>query len=771
MSSIESTVRRTAALCTLSWLFAIAAAGDPPPLAEYFGFGEMQIYKLKPDVGQLRLADLNQDGKLDIVVWNSQQSRIDIFYQADAAAPAVSPPTERNDIASRGPLRNENVSVAYRVAALDVGDLTGDGRPDIVFFGEPKEVVILPGKTAGGFAGPLRMRAAEGEPRGGCLALGDFNGDKRTDVALLGREAVLIFPQKPDGGLAKPMRLLHNIASPMLMLAADFNHDGRTDLIIGSDDDRYGAYVFLQDPDGGLGPMQRVRVPKLRSMTIAPSDKGDSLLAIESTTGRLKEFAWEAPEAADNAEWPMWLYSYPIRSKNKQQPLVVGDVTGDGVADVVAVDPDAAQLFLLRGGPHGLEPPIAFPALVGTVDLCAADVDGDGRDEILSVSPKEKMIGVSRFADSRLTFPTAMPIQDSEPLVVAVGSPAADSKGAPTHMAYLSKGEKGVELHVAPLKSGGGGETIAAVGELKDDAAGLRFVDVNQDGRNDLLLFVRFNPLQTFLQTKDGAFERLSGSHAREGLVKDVRIEAFCVADVNGDGKTEVVVAQNNLARALAVSGDPPAWTIVDQFNTESAESELAGLAALSASGGSPMFVAYDRKSRDLITLERQTDKTYAVTRTLSPGTFELTTLLPLMIGPKGGESAVILGDPRSLALLRPASRAATLIEKRSYESPIKDAWPGDTVVGDLNHDGVSDVALLDFRKANVEILTTLTHAGGQRQWTRAMAFQVFQGKRFSDEPDRGGDPREGQIGDVTGDGVNDLILLAHDRVLVYPGQ
>jgi ornithine cyclodeaminase/alanine dehydrogenase-like protein (mu-crystallin family) len=34
-----------------------------------------------------------------------------------------------------------------------------------------------------------------------------------------------------------------------------------------------------------------------------------------------------------------------------------------------------------------------------------------------------------------------------------------------------------------------------------------------------------------------------------------------------------------------------------------------------------------------------------------------------------------------------------------------------------------------------------------------------------------GMEPRETIIADVNGDGINDLVLLVHDRVLVYPAK
>ena len=87
--------------------------------------------------------------------------------------------------------------------------------------------------------------------------------------------------------------------------------------------------------------------------------------------------------------------------------------------------------------------------------------------------------------------------------------------------------------------------------------------------------------------------------------------------------------------------------------------------------------------------------------------------------------------------------------------------------VGDVNHDGVRDVVLVDLGLAALEILPTLP--GGD--YVKATRFQVFQGKRFSDAPERRGEPREVLVGDVTDDGIDDIVLIVHDRLIVYPGQ
>ena len=47
--------------------------------------------------------------------------------------------------------------------------------------------------------------------------------------------------------------------------------------------------------------------------------------------------------------------------------------------------------------------------------------------------------------------------------------------------------------------------------------------------------------------------------------------------------------------------------------------------------------------------------------------------------------------------------------------------------------------------------------------------FKIFESKIFSGGEPREYEPREVLIADVTGDGAEDLVLVAHDRILLYP--
>jgi hypothetical protein len=307
------------------------------------------------------------------------------------------------------------------------------------------------------------------------------------------------------------------------------------------------------------------------------------------------------------------------------------------------------------------------------------------------------------------------------------------------HVAYVTRVERQAELRVRDPE---GKEQVVPISALRDDPSGLRFVDVNQDGRNDLLLFVRFSPLLTFLQQDNGSFQP------------------------TGDNVPEVLLAGGNVARALVVRDAQ--WTVVDQYNPDSANASLTGLAMLPRPEKAPTLAMFDKTASELLVLNRREDETYGVSLTMPARAFDLTAMDVIRLGAESGQThGLVLADAQTVALLLPGERAATLVEQHAYQTEIKDAWLADSVIGDFNHDGVRDVAVVDMRKANIEVLTTFPDG----ELVKAMSFQVFQGKRFSGEPDRGGEPREVLAGDVTGDDVDDLVVVVHDRVIVYPGQ
>ena len=92
-----------------------------------------------------------------------------------------------------------------------------------------------------------------------------------------------------------------------------------------------------------------------------------------------------------------------------------------------------------------------------------------------------------------------------------------------------------------------------------------------------------------------------------------------------------------------------------------------------------------------------------------------------------------------------------------------------DLVAGDLTGDGRDEVVLADAQ--NTRLLEVLAE-DGDGTWTSALHFTIFElDPHYAGRTGAKQEPRELLIADVTGDDRNDLAVLVHDRVLVYPQE
>ncbi len=108
------------------------------------------------------------------------------------------------------------------------------------------------------------------------------------------------------------------------------------------------------------------------------------------------------------------------------------------------------------------------------------------------------------------------------------------------------------------------------------------------------------------------------------------------------------------------------------------------------------------------------------------------------------------------------------LKQKFSYETKIKDGVYGHLVAGDINSDDRADIIMVEYRRNHIEILAL----DSEVEPIPAMRFKIFEEKSYRDSQKRvrtSVEPRELKIGDVTGDGKDDLVTVIHDRIIIYP--
>jgi hypothetical protein len=133
---------------------------------------------------------------------------------------------------------------------LKVGDVTGDGRPDVVMFedGVTSGLHVYPHANGPGLASVVTYPLADASPDPGSpdvnywgIAIGDFNGDGRKDVAIANsneldaqyRRTFVIMHQAVNGTMLAPVtKYLAGGGYVGEMVSADFDRDGDDDLVV-----------------------------------------------------------------------------------------------------------------------------------------------------------------------------------------------------------------------------------------------------------------------------------------------------------------------------------------------------------------------------------------------------------------------------------------------------------------------------------------------------------------------------------------------------------
>ena len=181
-------------------------------------FSVAASYTLPPGKYVVATADLNGDGKADLVL-----GRIDTT--SSSAAGNVITFLGRGD----GTFVNgTDDPVPFAVSHVAISDFNGDGRPDVAASGNAAsqaELSILLGKGDGTFISrsdyPIVMNDHP-------LIVGDFDGDGKPDV-ICGAWDLSFFAGVGDGTLASPVGIpLGELVT--FMTAADFDGDGRIDI-------------------------------------------------------------------------------------------------------------------------------------------------------------------------------------------------------------------------------------------------------------------------------------------------------------------------------------------------------------------------------------------------------------------------------------------------------------------------------------------------------------------------------------------------------------
>lgn len=750
--------------------FPLFSQADDRDLSAEFGFSGVEIYKVEFRSGNLLSGDFNNDGKLDLIVVDNSHSRIDLFQQRSKDDPVETEiPLSANEIVNDRTLRHRKLPVDRQISAMTVGDFNADGRTDIAYFGEPDRLMLMLQDEDGKFESIEALRVPDVSQAAWTLDAGDLNGDQLDDLVVLGKNETWVLYQK-DKKFEQPVKLLNTSDRLAIAQIADLDGDGRNDLCyLASEGQDRMLCARLQDERHQLGPELQFDVKRQRSMTLHNIDgrAGEEILTIDPLTNRIKVLQLERPEAKPGElAGKLVQYGFGGTEGARDRDIALGDVDGDGKIDLVATDPTAAQIYLFQQSTEsGLDLGTPFPGLQGASQIRLAKLPETETLSIFTLSTREKAIGVSAMEDGRLSIPKVLPVTD-EPLALETAD--LDRDGSP-EVLYIARQRSGRSssylLRALTLKEGNWVPYMLTQQEelpleLASSPVRLSVADVNRNGHPDFLIAQGSERPQVLIVSD--AIGKVAVVEPKGGFQLG-QVEPGAIYLGTAD-KPATIVAQDNFARSFLLD-DQNRWQLQEQFNAAEANAKLSGSAVLDLDGEPGDEIVLVDTGVKRLRVMRKEESGYRPWKEVDLGNFPFLSAHVADLNGDGAEDLLMFGGSR-FAVLYAGRTDPKLQEIASFETKLDKVYFADLVAGDLNGDASPDLIALDTRSHYIEILDFDAEAGLRH----ALHYTIFEQKSFTSSDEGGGsEPREGLVADVTGDGLDDLVLLIHDRVLVYP--
>src|SRR5579883_377123 len=380
--------------CSLVLLTGLGGSGFVAPHDYFYAGGAAGTTS---DAWGVATADLNKDGLPDFVVGNiSSDTNVGVtVFLSNAASPNKNLQLGVN-YGSRGNL--EFVALA---------DIDGDGNPDIIASNTVPgplvtgEIQVFLGHGDGTFAAvPTKIPVVSGSGLGQ-LVVGDFDGDGKSDVAVLDTCAI----SSNQASLCNIWVLLNRSTTGKPTFAAPVNYaltslgwevaaadlgNGHPDLLVTQTNSTAvsillgdGTGNFLPQPDFDLGSFYPVG---LTLAQLNPSGHPDLVVSIDDTNAGMGIVV--ASGNGDGTFATPVLYPATSRTNGTVTPFPadvrVADLNGDGILDIVYANAGDGTVGVLYGtgqwgsGQSPFYQPVEFPANGFPLTLLLADVNGDG---------------------------------------------------------------------------------------------------------------------------------------------------------------------------------------------------------------------------------------------------------------------------------------------------------------------------------------------------------------------------------------------------------
>ncbi|WP_026903893.1 FG-GAP-like repeat-containing protein [Pedobacter glucosidilyticus] len=728
-------------------------------------FSSVQSFTAGTNPFSVAIGDLDGDGKSDLAVINLNSNNVSIFHNTSSSGA----------INSSSFAAKVDFAIGFSPVFVAIGDLDGDGKPDLSVVNQgSNSISILRNTSTSGsitsssFAAKVDFNT-EASPTS--LAIGDLDGDGKPDLLVTSQNSniVSVFRNTSTNGSITIQSFAGKVdfpteANPSSVALGDLDGDDKTDFVV-TNQNSNNVSLFRNTSTSGT-----ITSSSFAAKVNFTTGTNPTSIAIGDLDGDGKPDLAVANRASNNVSIlyntsnigaitsSSFAEKVDFATSNFPYSVAIGDLDGDNKADLAVANFNSNSISIFRNSStSGSITTSSFAAKVdfatgdSPLSVAIGDLDGDSKPDLAVANLGSNNVSVFRNTDVLPPTITSFSPLNAKPgdAVTIIGTNFNTT--ATNNVVFFGATKATVTAASATSLT-----VTVPLGATYD------FITLlNSEISLATQSLKKFNPI--FAPAKTNI--TLTDFSPKQDFTAGTNPISVVHADLDGDGKPDLIVSNNN-------------ENTISIYHNTSSNGSINSASYTSkvdfATGSNPFFISISdidgdgkpdiivpNSNSSSISIFRNTSTTGSISSSSFAARVDFTlgssTPLSVAIGDLDGDGKVdiatsnVSGSQNNISVLRNTSTAGN-ITSASF-APKVDFFVGfnpyTIVAADLDGDGKLDLATANFGSNNISVLRNTSTTGSINSSSFASKVDFITSDL----------PAFLNVGDLDGDGKSDLVV------------